>query len=71
MKPNKFPSGWDEKRVQGVIAHYNEQTEEEAVAEDEAAFEDQDQTIMEIPHELVPMVRELIAKHQEDKKAHA
>ena len=71
MKQNKFPSGWDEKRVQRVIAHYKEQTEEEAVAEDEAAFEDQDQTIMEIPHELVPMVRELIAKHQEDKKAHA
>lgn len=62
MKHNKFPPGWDEERVQRVIAYYEEQTEEEAVAEDEAAFEDQTQTFMEIPNELVPFVRELIAK---------
>ena len=36
----------------------------EAVAEDEAAFEDQTLTAMEIPTELVPVVRELLAKHQ-------
>jgi hypothetical protein len=36
MSENKFPEGWDEKRVQAVIAHYEEQTDEEAVAEDEA-----------------------------------
>ena len=64
MKQSQFPLGWDDKRVQKVIAHYEAQTEEEAVAEDEAAFEDQTQTVMEIPTELVPMVRELIAKHQ-------
>ena len=64
MKQSKFPPGWDEERVRGVLAHYEEQTEEEAVAEDEATFEDQTQTVMEIPNELVPFVRELIAKHQ-------
>lgn len=63
MKQPKFPPGWDEKRVQKVLAHYEEQTEEEAVAEDEAAFQDHVQTIMEVPNELVPAVRELIAKH--------
>ena len=47
-----------------MLAHYEEQTEEAAAAEDEAAFEDQTQTIMEIPNELVPAVRELIARHQ-------
>ena len=40
------------------------QTEEEAVAEDEAAFEDTTQTVMEIPNELVPAVRDLLSKHQ-------
>jgi hypothetical protein len=45
------------------LAHYEEQTEAEAVAEDEAAFEDRTQTVMEIPTELVPAVRELIARH--------
>ena len=71
MKQSKFPPGWDEKRVQCVIAHYEEQTENEAIAEDEAAFEDKNQTIMEIPNELVPVVRELIAKHQESEEANA
>ncbi|MCL4523358.1 MAG: hypothetical protein M1453_15440 [Acidobacteria bacterium] len=46
------------------MEHYESQTEEEAVAEDEAAFENQSQAIMEVPHELVPAVRELIAKHK-------
>lgn len=64
MKHNKFPPGWDEDRVRRVLQHYEEQTEEEAVAEDEAAFEDQSQTNIEVPNELVPIIRELLAKHQ-------
>ncbi|OGW13421.1 MAG: hypothetical protein A3G93_01600 [Nitrospinae bacterium RIFCSPLOWO2_12_FULL_45_22] len=64
MKQSKFPPGWDEARVRRVLTHYEEQTEEEAVAEDEWTFEDRTQTVIEIPNELVPAVRELIAKHQ-------
>ncbi len=64
MNQTRFPPGWDEERVRKVLAHYEEQTEEEAVAEDEAAFEDSAQTVMEVPKELVPVVRELIAKHR-------
>lgn len=64
MRQSKFPPGWDEKRVKEVLAHYESQTEEEAVAEDEAAFETAGQTVMEIPTELVPEVRKLIAKHK-------
>jgi len=64
MNQSKFPPGWDEERVRRVLAHYEEQTEEETLAEDEAAFEDRTQTVMEIPNDLVPAVRELIAKHQ-------
>ncbi len=44
------------------MEHYETQTEDEAVAEDEAAAEDSSQTVMEIPNDLVPVVRELIAK---------
>ena len=62
MKKNTFPPGWDEKRVREVLAHYETQTEDEAVAEDEAAAEDTSQTLMEIPNTLVPEVRELIAR---------
>ena len=64
MKQAKFPPGWDEARARRVLAHYEEQTEEEVVAEDEAALEDQTQAVMEVPNELVPVIRELIAKHQ-------
>jgi hypothetical protein len=64
MRQRRFPPGWDEERVRQVLAHYEEQTEDEAVAEDEAAFEDSTQTVMEVPNELVPAIRELIAKHQ-------
>lgn len=63
-KPN-FPPGWDEKRVQLVLNHYNSLTEEEAVAEDEATFEDPTQVVMEVPKELVPTVRALIAQRAE------
>ena len=63
MKQSKFPPNWDEKRIQQVIAHYEAQTEDEAVAEDEVAFLDSSQTIIAIPKELIPVVRELIAKH--------
>jgi len=64
MKKTKFPPGWNEERVRKVLAHYEEQTEEEAVAEDEAAFEAGKETIMEVPKELVPAVRDLIAKRR-------
>lgn len=63
MTQNKFPPGWDEARLQSVIAHYEQQTEDEAVVEDEAAFQDKDSTLMAIPTELVPAVLELIYKH--------
>lgn len=52
-----FPQGWDEERVQRILHHYDSLTEDEAVAEDEAAFENSTQTVMEIPNELVPAVR--------------
>jgi hypothetical protein len=63
MSQNKFPSGWDDEKVRRVLAHYEEQSEEDALLEDEAGVESSD-TVMDIPHDLVPKVRELIAKHQ-------
>jgi len=44
--------------------HYETQLDEEAVAEDEAAYEATTHTAMEVPVELVPAVRELIAKRR-------
>ena len=63
-KSGKFPPGWDEERVQRVLEHYESQSEAEAVAEDEAAYESPSETMMSVPTELVPEVRELIARRK-------
>ncbi len=65
MKQSRFPKGWDEERVSKLVAHYETQTEDEIVAEDEATLLDPEQTVMEVPAKLVPTIRELIAKHED------
>ena len=64
MSPSRFPEGWDAARVERVLRHYEDQTDEEAVAEDEAAYEAPTHTAMEVPVELVPAVRALIARRR-------
>ena len=65
MKPPGLPKEWDEKRVSELLGHYEIQSEEKAVAEDEAIWLDAEKTVMEVPSRLVPAVRELIARHEE------
>lgn len=62
---NNYPPGWNLERVRRLIQRYETQTDEEAIAEDEAAFEDQTQAFMEIPNELIPSVRALLAEQAE------
>ena len=71
MTESRFPPGWDEKRVRELIEHYESQTEEEAVAEHEAAYESQTDTMMGVPIPLVPKVRELIARFRRQEAAAA
>lgn len=66
MKSNEFPPGWDEQRVREVLDYYEKQTDDEAAAEYEAALSSSHQTLMEVPTELVPVFRQLIAEHQRD-----
>ena len=58
-----LPAGWDDQRVKKVLDHYEQQSEEEAVAEDDAAFEGDRSTVMRVPSDLVPKIREMIARH--------
>jgi hypothetical protein len=64
VKRRPFPPGWNEARVQRVLAHYEALSDEEAVAEDEGTFETTTHTVMQVPVDLVPAVRELIAKRE-------
>jgi len=61
-KTQKLPRGWNEERVRRVLRHYENQTEDDAVAEYEAAFEAAGQTVMIVPTDLVSAIRQRIAK---------
>ena len=60
MTQNKFPPGWDEERVQSVIDYYENQTDDEAVAEAEAASQNEYGMLTEVLMELGPAVCEWI-----------
>ena len=60
--PLRYPKGWDARSIKALAAHYDNQSEEEAVAEDEAAYRSTLVTMMAIPVELVPQVHKLLAK---------
>ena len=65
MSGSKFPDGWDADRVRKLIDYYEGLTEDEEVADDEAAMAEQSgQTVITIPNELLPAVRQLLATHK-------
>ena len=60
MKRNRYPAGWNQARVRRVLEHYEQQAEDEAVAEDEAAFHMRSQAVVLVPKRLVPEVTRFI-----------
>ena len=68
---NKYPPGWDEQRVKRVIHHYDHQSDEEAIAEDEARVKEDSATTMRVPRSLVARIRSLIARHEREQKKSA
>jgi len=64
MSDQNFPKDWDESRIRRVLDHYESQTDDEAATEDRDAFESTTHTAMEVPVELVPEIRQLIAKRR-------
>lgn len=66
MIESKFPTGWNEQRVKGLIQHSENLTEEEQVAEDEAALSDSPgQTVIAVPTDLLPAIWQLLAEHNQ------
>ena len=58
----KYPKGWNEERVRKLAEYYDNQSEEEHLAEIEAALEAENQTMMMVPTDLVPQIVKLINK---------
>jgi hypothetical protein len=64
-KKQRFPKGWDEKRVKQLIAELDARTDEEWIAADEAAAaEGGNQTVITVPTALLPEIRRLLATHK-------
>jgi hypothetical protein len=61
-KKQAYPAGWDEERIRKLAEHYENQAEDEQVAEHEAAFLAEGQAVMVVPTELVPEIVKLIGK---------
>ncbi len=62
MIEQKFPPGWDGDRVKQLADQYEQLSEDEQTAEDEQAVsEATGQTIISVPEELLPAIRQLLA----------
>ena len=67
MTKQRFPKGWDEQRVKRLIDELEARTDEEWIAADEAAAADGgDQTVITVPTTLLPEIRRLLAAHKTD-----
>jgi response regulator of citrate/malate metabolism len=66
---NNFPKGFGRKRVESVIEHYDQQTEQETIAEADAAFENSRMTLVRVPNELVEEVEKLISRRTKKRKS--
>ncbi len=67
MVKQQFPPGWDAERVKALADYYDHRSDDEAIAEADAALEAEGQTLVMVPVELLPAIREVIARHQQDK----
>ena len=57
---NIYPKGWDAARVQAVIDHHENQTEDEEYEEIESLIAAQNVTMVAVPNELIDEVRALL-----------
>jgi hypothetical protein len=60
--PNRYPKRLNRRKVEALIAHYDHQSDEDAIAEAEAAYRKRSASLVEVPVKLLPAVRKLIAR---------
>lgn len=72
MTNQRMPEGFTEEQIAAIATYYDNQSEDEELAELEAAWADEGCTLIEVPSVLVPAVEELIRVYEaarEDLKA--
>jgi len=60
--PNRYPKGWDRRKVESLARHYDAQNDKDAIAEAEAAYRKRRSALIEVPVRLLPQVRRLMAR---------
>lgn len=72
MSKQQLPKGFSEEQIAAIAAYYDNQSEEDELAELEEAWAAEECTLIEVPSVLVPAVEELIRVYEaarEDLKA--
>lgn len=64
MNQQQLPEGWDEARIEALIAHYENQSDEEAAAEDEAYWAEHEGEAFSVPRPLVPAIEAIIREYE-------
>ncbi len=67
--PNIYPPGWNRKRVEAVIAYYENQSEDQEAEEIERAYASPGCATVEVPNELLPAINSLISHYEALKQA--
>jgi predicted dinucleotide-binding enzyme len=62
MKKQRMPKGWTQTEIRELAQRHDRMTEDEQVAEIEAAFHADDTILMAVPKKLVPKVLDLIKR---------
>jgi len=60
--PNRYPKGWNRKKVRELLDYYENQSDQDAIAEAEAAYRKRTTALIEVPVKLLPQVRRILAK---------
>jgi len=60
--PNRYPKGWNRKRMESLATHYEGQSDKAAITEAEAAYRRRTTSLVEVPVRLLPKVRRLLAE---------
>lgn len=61
---NKYPKGLSRDKVEAIIARYDAQSDDEAIAEADAAWENSRMTLVRVPNELVADVLAFVASRK-------
>jgi hypothetical protein len=59
MTNKHFPPRRDEERVRRVLSQYEKQTDKDVAAENAAAFNSKKRTVIQVPVEPTPVIREI------------